>query len=279
VNGSNGLTLLRDGAGVILPGPDAGTTVVDLGFNANIENGSNTFVLGFGVAPAIGFDFDSDNNGTVDTVPAGFSVYEAVGMRENDTGNNFSYAGDLGSAGQDYGPFTFTPDLLYRVIACSGTLSWAGSDVLGTNPGGPYAIAATENFGGIPLFLNQAADLGRVNAPFGADQDGDGIGDCTDPCPTVAGSALDTDGDGLGDDCDNCPTVANPDQADTDGNGVGDACETPACVGDFDGNGVVDGADLAVLLGAWGGAGGDLDGNGTTDGADLAVLLGAWGSC
>jgi hypothetical protein len=279
VNGSNGLTLLRDGAGVILPGPDAATTVVDLGFNVNLENGSNTFVLGFGLAPAIGFDFDTDNNGVVDNLPAGFFVYEAVGIRETDTGNNFSYAGDLGSAGQDYGPFTFTPDLLYRVIDCSGTLSWAGSDLLGTNPGGPYAIAETENFGGIPLFANQAADLGRVNAPFGSDQDGDGIGDCVDPCPTVAGTALDTDGDGLGDDCDNCPTVANPDQADTDGNGIGDACETPACVGDFDGNGVVDGADLAVLLGSWGGAGGDLDGNGTTDGADLAVLLGAWGSC
>jgi hypothetical protein len=34
-----------------------------------------------------------------------------------------------------------------------------------------------------------------------------------------------------------------------------------------------------VLLGSWGSAGGDLDGNGTTDGADLAALLGAWGGC
>ena len=30
-------------------------------------------------------------------------------------------------------------------------------------------------------------------------------------------------------------------------------------IGDFDGTGTVDGADLATLLGAWGGAGGDLD--------------------
>jgi hypothetical protein len=48
--------------------------------------------------------------------------------------------------------------------------------------------------------------------------------------------------------------------------------------GDLDGNGAVDAADLAILLGAWGGTGdADLDGNGTVDAADLAQLLGAWG--
>jgi hypothetical protein len=52
----------------------------------------------------------------------------------------------------------------------------------------------------------------------------------------------------------------------------------PCEIGDIDCNGVVDGADLAILLGGWGGNGaGDLDGNGVVDGADLAILLGAWG--
>lgn len=51
-----------------------------------------------------------------------------------------------------------------------------------------------------------------------------------------------------------------------------------ASPGDLDGDGDVDGADLAVLLGAWGESGGpaDLDASGTVDGADLAVLLGRW---
>jgi len=47
----------------------------------------------------------------------------------------------------------------------------------------------------------------------------------------------------------------------------------------------VNGADLALLLGAWGTAAGsgavdaDLDDDGLVAGADLAVLLGAWGAC
>lgn len=51
------------------------------------------------------------------------------------------------------------------------------------------------------------------------------------------------------------------------------------CPSDLDGSGFIDGADLATLLGAWGGNGpADLDGSGAVDGADLATLLGAWGT-
>jgi len=54
-----------------------------------------------------------------------------------------------------------------------------------------------------------------------------------------------------------------------------------ACPADLNGDGVVNGADLALLLGAWGTADpiADLDGSGVVDGADLASLLGAWGVC
>ncbi len=53
------------------------------------------------------------------------------------------------------------------------------------------------------------------------------------------------------------------------------------CNGDFDANGTVDAADLAQLLGGWGGTSTELDLNqdGTVDAADLAALLGAWGGC
>ncbi len=53
--------------------------------------------------------------------------------------------------------------------------------------------------------------------------------------------------------------------------------ETSTGSPDLDGDGVVSGADLALLLGNFGGSGlGDLDANGEVDGADLAILLGAW---
>jgi hypothetical protein len=45
---------------------------------------------------------------------------------------------------------------------------------------------------------------------------------------------------------------------------------------DLNGDGVVNGADLGMLLAAWGTPAGDLNGDGTTDGADLGVLLAAW---
>ena len=52
------------------------------------------------------------------------------------------------------------------------------------------------------------------------------------------------------------------------------------CEGDFNGDGQIDGADLGLLLGAWGAPGTtDLNGDGTTDGADLGLLLGSWGAC
>lgn len=56
----------------------------------------------------------------------------------------------------------------------------------------------------------------------------------------------------------------------------------PPLVGDFDCSGTVDGADLAVLLGAWGpcisclGCRTDLNGDCATDAADLALVLGSW---
>ncbi len=54
------------------------------------------------------------------------------------------------------------------------------------------------------------------------------------------------------------------------------------CSGDLSpagGDGIVDGADLGVLLNAWGTAVGDLNGDGITDGADLGILLNQWGAC
>lgn len=52
----------------------------------------------------------------------------------------------------------------------------------------------------------------------------------------------------------------------------------PGVPGDLNGDGHVNGADLGMLLGAWGTGGvpADLNADGTVNGADLGALLGAW---
>ena len=55
---------------------------------------------------------------------------------------------------------------------------------------------------------------------------GDGTWD-TCACPDCTEVGHDEDGDGLDDACDACPTVPDPGQADGDGDGLGDACESP----------------------------------------------------
>jgi len=59
------------------------------------------------------------------------------------------------------------------------------------------------------------------------------------------------------------------------------ALEIVGCLGDLTGDSTVDGADLGILLGAWGSAdaSADLNADGVVDGADLGLQLGAWGAC
>lgn len=57
-------------------------------------------------------------------------------------------------------------------------------------------------------------------------------------------------------------------------------CEVDSpCPADLDGDGSVGGADLGLLVAAWGGVGGDVDGDGVTDGADIGLLVASWGAC
>lgn len=65
-------------------------------------------------------------------------------------------------------------------------------------------------------------------------------------------------------------------------NGKATGCGAASCTGDMNGDHVVNGADLGLLLGAWGSCPGciqDINQDGVVNGADLGLLLGAWGPC
>ena len=71
---------------------------------------------------------------------------------------------------------------------------------------------------------------------------------------------------------------------DGDQNGVPDVCEVDPCPADITGNGLVNGADLGLMLAAWGSdgseqPGADINADGIVNGADLATVIGAFGPC
>lgn len=68
---------------------------------------------------------------------------------------------------------------------------------------------------------------------------------------------------------------------DNDQDGVPDDCPAP-CLGDFNGDGSVTGADLGLMIAAWGSCSGcpeDLTGDGLVNGADLGLMIAGWGVC
>ena len=84
--------------------------------------------------------------------------------------------------------------------------------------------------------------------------------------------------------CENSPDQMAGSYNDDGGNCVSESCTTCAtCPFDINGDGDVGGADLTIILNAWGCTGpsclGDMNGDDLVDGADLTVILNRWGEC
>ena len=108
-----------------------------------------------------------------------------------------------------------------------------------------------------------------ANGPNVVDNDGDGVLNNLDNCPSVPNAdQANSDGDSRGNACDNCPYVSNGDQADGDGDGRGNACDNcPATPNggqaDWDGDGRGDACDNCTFTYNPTQADGDADGVGT----------------
>ena len=158
----------------------AGTNIVTLDFNPDIENGSNTYMLlqatGVNIPVAGTTDIDANNDGTIDgTVYGNWTVLDSVGIIEDDGASNFAYAALAfrHSSGIGINPTgtvttvgSYNPDYLMRQGDSTGSTAadWVAADVAGT--GVSLTIDAANS---VPVsFGGEALDhLGATN-PGGA---------------------------------------------------------------------------------------------------------------
>lgn len=128
-------------------------------------------------------------------------------------------------------------------------------------------------FGGQPVSDEDGDGVadGNDNCPSDSnsnqnDSDDDGVGDACDNCENDSNSNQnDSDNDDVGNACDNCPDDSNANQNDSDNDGVGDSCDNCATVSnpdqqDSNNNGVGDACEPAPIN--------DADGDGIRDSAD-----------
>jgi hypothetical protein len=92
----------------------------------------------------------------------------------------------------------------------------------------------------------------------------------------IAEWSADCDSDGIVD----YGQILRGERPDANTNGVPDGCE---CIADLNSDGVVQGADLGLMLAAWGsvpaGVAADINRDGAVDGNDLGLMLAGWGPC
>jgi hypothetical protein len=95
-------------------------------------------------------------------------------------------------------------------------------------------------------------------------------------CTYLIEWSADCDSDGIVD----YGQILRGERPDANTNGVPDGCE---CIADLNDDGVVQGADLGLMLAAWGsvpaGVAADINRDGAVDGNDLGLLLAGWGPC
>jgi hypothetical protein len=101
-----------------------------------------------------------------------------------------------------------------------------------------------DGFGELYIVDRSGGELFKlVSTPASSDDDGDGVANGDDNCPTRPnGDQADDDEDGWGDACDNCIHVPNADQADVNVDGFGNVCDA-----DYDDNGLTNLLDFVAF--------------------------------
>lgn len=232
-------------------------------------------------------------------------------LRGDNAGTNFNGLNEMGDDGSGNGlqfDVDFTPDL-WLSVDCGGdttvSINASMAQIL-TDGGGVGAYLggavfnAIQNANGVEVALNNS-NISGVDAGSGL-SDGSGVssgieisiplnllvgfvsGDDIKVCALITSSGHDFMSNqvlgGLGG-ADNLAQTSLVDLSVIDGEQfilVGEG-GGPVCRGDLDGDFLIGGADLTLMLAAWGTQSilADLDGDGFVGGADLSILLGFWG--
>ena len=130
-------------------------------------------------------------------IPGGTGNFTSLGSAPSNDGGNVAFVG-VGSSGQ-IGLYLSAGGMLHEIISLNDTLDG-------------------KNLVTVGIFTNSLSGTSIAFRAFFTDGS-NGV--------YRADAALDQDGDGVLDVADNCPTVFNPDQADVNADGFGDACVDP----------------------------------------------------
>lgn len=183
-------------------------------------------------------------------------------------------------------PDLLTLDFVVSLAQSPGAFDCAGPWVGGYRFGGqPWAWTSAVPFSAVawapdrPIQaapLDAAICLGGTDGPDGTLIDslpGPDAGATTTSAIVVWDSFNDCDNNGVPD----LLQIANDPSLDKDGDGMIGKCAPPLNA-DLNGDGLVNGADLGILLAAWGtnNTAADLNGDGFVGGADLGLLLSEW---
>lgn len=219
---------------------------------------------------------------------AGTTYLIRIGSSDGSTGNgvlNIECGGVAGPANDECGDAEVVTAGITGVSTIGATDSGIDTAVSCSTTSGP-AVNADVWFAFTPDCTGEL-DVSTCGMNFDSRLD---VYDASGGCPSSGASPLICDDNGCGDDATVSTLVfagqpllirvGSPDGS--SGSGSLEITCTPfgdPCPEDLNGDGVVDGADLGLMLGAWGTAAGDVNGDGITNGADLGLLLGAWGAC
>jgi FG-GAP-like repeat len=146
------------------------TSVLD-GGTSGLENGTISFLL-ISSATAItqGTDYDTDNNGSLEGLPAGATILDAVAWTDGDAGD-LNYGGVILTASTVLGASTRFPNN----TTANSAGAWYGGAMTGTNDATTYnATIRTTNFPANGALTPGAPNVGVAPPDAAVDISGDG---------------------------------------------------------------------------------------------------------